>query len=62
MSENTDQISAIKTIQKKLVGKKLNYKEIYHLMDEIAHHQLSEVLTTYFVASSFNNGFSPDEL
>ena len=62
MSDNIDQINAVKTIQKKLVGKKLSYKEIYHLMDEIAHHRLSEVLTTYFVASSFKNGFSPDEL
>ncbi len=62
MNDNIDQISAIKTIQKKLVGKKLSYKEIYNLMDEIAHHRLSEVLTTYFVASSFKNGFTPDEL
>ncbi len=62
MTDNVDQINAIKTIQKNLVGKKLTYKEIYNLMDEIAHHRLSEVLTTYFVASSFKNGFSPDEL
>lgn len=62
MSDNEDQINAVRTIQKKLVGKKLTYKEIYHLMDEIAHHKLSEVLTTYFVASSFKDGFSPDEL
>lgn len=62
MSDNIDQISAIKTIQKKLVGKKLSYREIYTLMDEIAHHKLSQVLTTYFVASSFQDGFSPDEL
>ncbi len=62
MSDNTNQITAIKTIQKKLVGKKLTYKEIYTLMDEIAHHRLSDVLTAYFVASSFKEGFSPDEL
>lgn len=62
MSDNEDQINAVRTIQRKLVGKKLSYKEIYVLMDEIAHHRLSTVLTTYFVASSFKDGFSPEEL
>lgn len=52
----------IRTIQKKLVGRRLNYKEIYALMDEISHHRLSDVLTTYFVAASFKEGFSSDEL
>lgn len=55
-------LEAVKTIQKKLLGKKLTYKEIFNLMDEIAHDRLSEVLTTYFVASSFKEGFSMDEL
>lgn len=55
-------LAAIKAIQKKLLGKQLSYKEIYTIMDEIAHHQLSDVLTTYFVASSFREGFSPKEL
>ncbi len=62
MSNETNQIKAIKAIQKKLLGKKLTYGEIYTLMDEIAHERLSEVLTAYFVASSFKEGFSPDEL
>lgn len=62
MADNTNQLNAIKTIQKKLVGKKLTYKEIYVLMDEIAHNRLSDVLTAYFVASSFKEGFSSDEL
>ncbi len=62
MSNETNQIKAIKAIQKKLLGKKLTYSEIYTLMDEIAHERLSEVLTAYFVASSFKEGFSPDEL
>ncbi|MBI2051292.1 thymidine phosphorylase [Candidatus Roizmanbacteria bacterium] len=55
-------IRAIKAIQKKLVGKKLTYREIYTLMDEIANDRLSDVLTTYFVAASFKEGFSTDEL
>lgn len=53
---------AIQAIQKKLLGKKLNYREIYHLMDDISHERLSDVLLTYFVASSFKEGYSADEL
>jgi len=53
---------AIKAIQKKLLGKKITYKEIYAIMDEIAHERLSDILTTYFVASSFKEGYSEEEL
>jgi len=59
---NDNQLLAVKAIQKKLVGKKLTYREIYILMDEIAHHRLSDVLTAYFVASSFKEGYKPEEL
>ncbi|MEO6509010.1 MAG: thymidine phosphorylase, partial [Patescibacteria group bacterium] len=38
------------------------YGEIYNLMDEISQGRLDEVLTTYFVASSFKEGFSAEEL
>ncbi len=54
--------NAIETIQKQLLGKKLTYKEIFNLMDEISHHHMSDILTTYFVASSFKEGFSDEEL
>ena len=53
---------AIEAIQKKLVGKKLTYPEVYAIMDEIAHKRLSDILTTYFVASSFREGYTPQEL
>src|SRR3989344_626117 len=59
---NDKEISAIKSIQKKLLGKQLTYREIYNLMDEIAHHKLSNILMTYFVASSFKEGYSSEEL
>ncbi len=59
---NEGHIAAVKSIQKKLLGRRLNYREIYNLMDEIAHKKLSDVLTTYFVASSFKEGYSPEEL
>ena len=60
--ENGEKIEAIKAIQKKLLGKKLSYHEVYTIMDEISHERLSEVLTTYFVASSFKEGYTPQEL
>lgn len=62
MNEDTEKIEAIKAIQKKLLGKKLSYHEIYTIMDEISHERLSEILITYFVASSFREGYTPQEL
>jgi len=60
--EDTEKIIAIKAIQKKLLGKKLSYREVYSIMDEISHQRLSDILTTYFVASSFKEGYSSQEL
>lgn len=56
------QQKAIDAIKKKLVGKRLNYDEIFTIMDEIAKEKLSPVLTTYFAAAGFVEGFSDDEL
>ena len=53
---------ALEAIRKKLLGKKLSYKEIYAVMDEIAKDRLGDVLTTYFVASGYSEGFSDEEL
>ena len=53
---------ALDAIRKKLIGKSLNYKEIYAIMDEIAHERLGNVLTTYFAASGYSKGFSDEEL
>src|SRR5258705_3202214 len=53
---------ALDAIRKKLVGKKLSYKEIYAVMDEIAHNKMGDVLTTYFAASGYSKGFSNEEL
>ena len=61
-SEDGQKMIAIKAIQKKLLGKKLTYREVYAIMDEIAHEKLTDILTTYFVASSFKEGYSPNEL
>ncbi|KKP87317.1 MAG: hypothetical protein UR89_C0002G0017 [Candidatus Roizmanbacteria bacterium GW2011_GWA2_35_8] len=61
-TEDKEKSVAISAIQKKLLGKKLSYREIYAIMDEIAHEHLTDILTTYFVASSFREGYSPTEL
>jgi putative thymidine phosphorylase len=53
---------ALNAIRKKLLGKRLNYKEIYAIMDEIAHERLGDVLTTYFAASGYSKGFTAQEL
>lgn len=53
---------AINAITKKLLGKKLNYKEIYAIMDQISQKKMGDVLTTYFAASGYSKGFSDDEI
>lgn len=62
MSDIKQSQLALEAIRKKLVGKKLNYREIYAVMDQIAHDKLSEILTTYFAASGYSKGFSSEEL
>ena len=49
-------------IRKKLIGKKLNYKEIYAIMDQISKEKFGDVLTTYFAASGYSKGFTNEEL
>lgn len=53
---------ALEGIRKKLLGKELNYKEIFAIMDQIAKERLGDILTTYFVASGYSKGFTPDEI
>ena len=57
-----DQKNIVHSIQRALLGKKLSYREIYNLMDEISHRHLSDVLTTYFIAASFKKGYGHEEL
>lgn len=60
--EKLDQQKALNAIRKKLIGKTLNYKEIYSVMDQIAKQRLGDVLTTYFAASGYSQGFTNQEL
>lgn len=53
---------ALEAIRKKLLGKKLSYKEVYAVMDQIAKDRLGDILTTYFAASGYSKGFTNEEL
>lgn len=53
---------SIKAIQKKLLGKTLNYKEINSVVQDISDDLLGDIETTYFVASGFRGNFSELEL
>ena len=53
---------AIDAIKKKLTGKALSYHEIFAIMDEISNQRLGPVLTTYFAAAGFTEGFNDEEL
>jgi len=56
-----EKLIAINAVQKKLLGKKLSYKEIYSIIDEISHERLGDIITTYFAAGSFKEGYSTHE-
>ncbi|OGH08482.1 MAG: hypothetical protein A2152_04065 [Candidatus Levybacteria bacterium RBG_16_35_6] len=57
-----EKILALNAIRKKLVGKRLSYKEIYAIINQIAKDKLGDILTTYFTASGYSKGFSNKEL
>lgn len=62
MNNTQQHLIAVNAIKDKLKGKKLNYREIYALMDQIASERLGDVLTTYFAAAGFSQGYSFEEL
>ncbi|MEK7061001.1 MAG: thymidine phosphorylase [Patescibacteria group bacterium] len=53
---------ALEAIRRKLLGKKLTYKEIYAIMDEISKEKFGDILTTYFAAAGYSEGFNDEEL
>lgn len=62
VSDEKEKQKAISAIRKKLVGKRLTYKEVYAIMDQIAKKRLGDVITTYFAASGYSKGMSNEEL
>ena len=53
---------ALNAVRKKLLGNSLNYREIYAIMDQISRKKFSNILTTYFAAAGYSEGFSNQEL
>jgi len=44
---------ALEAIRKKLVGKRLSYREYYAIIDNIVHGEINDVLIAYFIAAGF---------
>lgn len=49
-------------IRNKLFGKRLNYDELFHIVDDITNDRLTEVEKTYFVSACFAHGLSTREI
>lgn len=60
--EFLERAQSIQAIKKRLLGKKLNYKDFYQIFSDIANGVLTRTETTYFVASSFIRDYSDEEL
>ncbi|NTU46733.1 thymidine phosphorylase [Candidatus Roizmanbacteria bacterium] len=58
----TKHMQAVTSIQDRLMGEHLDYKEIFAIMDEISHNRLDDTLTAYFMASALKDGFTSEEL
>ncbi|MBU0706773.1 thymidine phosphorylase [Patescibacteria group bacterium] len=54
--------ASIKAIIKKLLGKRLNYEEIYSIIKDIVSRRLGRSEISYFVASSFARHYNDTEL
>ncbi|MFA6461358.1 MAG: AMP phosphorylase [Candidatus Woesearchaeota archaeon] len=52
---------SVSHIRDKLFGKKLNYEELYHIIDDITNDRLTQIEKTYFVSAYFAHGFTFDE-
>lgn len=55
-------VLAQKIIQKKLLGKELNKKEIFYVINLISKKKLSNILIAYFTAAFFQGGFTNREI
>jgi len=53
---------SMEAIKKKMLGKEINYKEIYAIMTDISKGRLSDIETTYFAASGFIHPYTLDEM
>jgi len=58
----TGKPESVKHIRDKLYGKKLDYTDLLHIVDDISKDKLTDIEKTYFVAAGFSNGWSVDEV
>ena len=58
----TGKPESVAHIRDKLFGKELRYREILHIMSDIAHDHLTDIEKTYFVAAGFVQGWTPEEI
>jgi putative thymidine phosphorylase len=58
----TGKPESIKHIRDKLFGKRLKYKELYHIIDDITNGRLTSIEETYFVAAGFIKGWNTSEV
>jgi len=56
------QSKAVVSIRKKLLGKQLNYEEIYAIISDISTNRLGKTLTTYYAAAGYSPGFDEQEM
>lgn len=58
----TEKPESVRSIRDKLYGKKLDYKQLYNIVDDIVHDRLTAVEKTYFVSASHTKGLDVDEI
>ena len=58
----TGKPESVRHIRDKLFGKRLNYKELYHIIDDITNDKLSDIEKTYFVSAGFIEGWNKNEI
>ena len=58
----TGKPESVKHIRDKLYGKRLDYQELYHIIDDISNDRLTDIEKTYFVSAGFTQGWSVQEI
>lgn len=52
---------SLEAIRKKLVGKRLNEREIRAVIEDLVNEELKDICLAYFLAAGFSHGFSNEE-
>ena len=58
----TGKPESVHHIRDKLMGKRLSYKELYHIIDDITNDRLTDIEKTYFVSAGFIEGWNNEEI